>query len=110
MTIDVWDGLIGAVLPFIVGILSKKSWPGFVKGMFLFLLSLIIAGVKTALSGQADFSGTQLFITLFAIFGSAQLTFMGITKEFAKQLQDIGPIHDAPPPVAEVHQPASTNF
>lgn len=92
--VDALDALLGFFIPPIIGLLTKESWPGWCKGVAMLLLSLIIAGIKTAWSGQFDVNGEHLAATFFVIAASAQVSYQAVTKEFSKQMQTVGPIKD----------------
>lgn len=109
-TVDALDGLIGIAIPLVTGFLTKESWPGWIKAGIMFLLSLIVAGVKVAVSGQLDVNGDHLFTTFFVIAASAQVSYQAITSDFAKRLQAVGPIKDSPPAPQPATLEEKTNF
>lgn len=95
--VDALDTLLGVAIPIIVGFVTKRSWPGSLKGLLMIVISLIVAGVKVALSGQLDLNGEHLAATFFVIAVSGEVSYRAITKEWAQQLQNTGPIKDTPP-------------
>ena len=107
--VDAWDGLIGVLIPFAVALLVRKSWDGWIKGLVMIGLSLVIAAIKVAFSGDFDVTGSHLAQTFVAIAVASQVSYEAVTKEWAKQLQNFGN-KDATPTAAEIHQSISTDF
>jgi hypothetical protein len=84
--INAWDSLFAIVLPFIVALAVKRSWPGYVKGFVGLGLALVFALVRTYLEGKLDM--TNVAQSFFYVSALAELTYQKVGKEFAKYLQE----------------------
>lgn len=75
-----WNGLVGFFLPLLIAVVVKMTWPGSVKAITAFVISLIAAAGTTYFQGQFD--PTNLTLSFLIIFSLA----VTIYKMFWKEL------------------------
>src|SRR4051812_43413103 len=102
--VDLWLPFAAALLPLVIGFLTKRSTPGGVQGFFLSLaaalLGVVQAWVVAAQTGHAFSWGTVLSAALVA-WWTSQAAYTALWKhKLAGWLQDVGPIKDPQPKVA----------
>jgi hypothetical protein len=90
--INGWDALIGAIIPLLVGFLTKTTTPGWVKGAIAFVFAVGAAIIRVLISSEFDVN--HIFDAVFVIATTAQVTYSMILKQLAEYLQKIGPIKD----------------
>lgn len=75
-----WGPLVGLVLPLVIGLLLKCSWPEWVKALVALAVSATVGVGGLAIQGELVWSGDILaFVAL--VFTASQVTFWGIVQQ-----------------------------
>lgn len=84
-----WAGVASFVvawlLPFLAALLSKQSWPGWVKGVLLLLVSAVKVFIEAYLVAGADFHPVQTLYAVGLNFAVAVVAYFGVIRGSALQ-------------------------
>lgn len=92
--------LLGFIVPLLVGLGVRKSWPTEVKGLIMIGLSALAGLLVVAWQGQLDLVNWRN--SFIAVVAAAQISYTAVTKNWAQALQEIGNKDSAPAPVLPV--------
>jgi predicted Na+-dependent transporter len=73
-----WALLVSILVPFVTGLLVRKSYSKWVKTLVAFVLAAIVGTVTTWLAGKWS---DDLPVVILACFGAAQTTFWIIVNQ-----------------------------
>jgi small basic protein len=76
----IWGPLIGLVLPVVIGLLLKYSWPEWAKALIALVVSAAVGVGGLAIQGELTWSGDVLAFAAL-VFTASQVTFWGIVKQ-----------------------------
>lgn len=75
-----WGPIVGLVLPVIIGLLIKYSWPQWVKALVALVVAAVVGVGGLAIQGELAWTGDLMaFATL--VFTASQVTFWAIVKQ-----------------------------
>ena len=69
---QLWALLVSIAVPFVVGLLTRKSYQKWVKVFVAFVLSAVVGVVSSYLAGQWN---GGVFVVILACYGTGQVTF-----------------------------------
>lgn len=75
---QLWGLLVSAIVPFVTGLLVRRSWARWLKALIAFVLSAVVGVATVYLSGE--WSGGALAIVL-ACYGAAQFVFWTVVDQ-----------------------------
>ncbi|MBN1459236.1 MAG: hypothetical protein JXA57_06855 [Armatimonadetes bacterium] len=74
---QLWGLLVAAAVPFVTGLLARKTWPKWSKALTAFLLAAVVGVVTTYLTGNW---GGGAWVIVLACYGAAQTVFWVVVE------------------------------
>lgn len=106
--INTFTALVSALIPILVGFVTARSFPAWVKGGLFLVFSLIASVVGLSLENKLSWD--TLPESFFAIALLGQVWYQTVLKEASKKLQDVGPVKDPPADMITLSGRGDTDF
>lgn len=76
-TSQLWAILIGVAVPFVTGLLVRKSYAKWLKALVAFFLAAVVGVVGVYLAGDWDGGAAAIIL---AVYGASQVTFWAVVN------------------------------